>query len=106
MKLSIAIPSKNRHKLLAGLLENLNKNVSIEKEVIVAYADSDTNTKKLLETISWVTPVLDGNRGAVVAYNSAMKITTGEYVCSMSDDARIVGDSFEIAIDYLDTHSE
>ena len=61
MKLSITIPSKNRYELLTGLLENLDKNVSTEKEVIIAYANSDTNTKKLIESISWVIPVLDGD---------------------------------------------
>jgi len=106
MKLSIAIPSKNRHRKLIELLDNVSKNISIPKEVIVSYADSDIETKKVLEENDWVTAVSDGNSGAVAAYNAAMKATTGEYVSYLTDDSRVVANTFETAIDYLDTHSE
>ena len=106
MKLSIAVPSKNRHKHLAEALHDLNENISIQKEVIVAYSNDDIETRDLLKTVDWITGVEDGNRGAIAAYNSAMKLTTGEYISYITDDIRIVKDSYEIAIDYLDEHNE
>jgi len=104
MKLSIALPSKNRSNRLGVVLHNLNKNVSVQKEIIVAYAKDDTKTIDLLKTMDWVTSVEDGNNNAIVAYNSAMKATTGEYISYLTDDTEVVKGSYEIAIDYLDTH--
>jgi len=109
IKLSIVIVSYNTKSLLDDLLGNLSKTkYPFDSEIIVIDNNSeDSSVEMIRKNFSDIHLVCnDKNAGFAGACNQGIKCARGEYILFLNPDTKIIGDSLNKMILFLDTHPE
>lgn len=109
-KLSIVIPTKNRHGYLSGLVESFSKHRSDEVECVV-YDNSDEECGAFVTLVSRlkdsrVVYKYDPEPISVVEnFDRALKVACGEYVCMLGDDDGVLLDVALQVVSFASVHN-
>lgn len=110
MKLSIVLATLNRAPMLQKALASVNVSAGAllsETEIIVVDGGSTDRTELLLRGMPGVNAIYQGEAlGCVPAFNAGFQAARGEYVAAFNDDAEYLGNTLELACQYLDSHPQ
>ena len=100
---SIVVPTFNRHEGLRRCLDNIRRNVSCPKEVIVVDGGSTDGSREWLAGQTDLRVILEPNReGAVKAFNKGFRAAAGHYIMWLNDDAFPLPGAVEAAADLIE----
>ena len=110
-RLSICIATYNRAEILRGTLEHLAGVSGIDMEVVVSDNCSTDDTSAVVEGFRTRIDRLTyfrqtSNRGPMVNFGTAVRMATGDYVYTLSDDDRLIPDGLVEAMRILDTQPD
>ncbi len=108
MSLSIIVVNYNTRRLLATCLESLAAHVRVEHEVIVIdNASADGSADMVRAQFPDVRLLaMETNLGFAAAVNAGISATTGQYVCWLNPDARVLNEGMAEVLAYLEEHAE
>jgi len=98
-RISVIIPVFNDNGALAACLESLKQQTFRDFEVIIV----DDGSAKAVANAAIR---FDKNQGAPAARNAGFKISKGEYVLFLDDDAVLVPDALEAMVRTLESHPD
>jgi GT2 family glycosyltransferase len=100
---SIVVPTFNRYERLRRCVDNIRRNVSCPKEVIVVDGGSTDGSREWLAGQTDLRVILEtGREGAVKAFNKGFRAATGHYVTWLNDDAFPLPGAVEAAVDLIE----
>lgn len=93
---------------LKDILEDLEKNVKLDYEVIVICNSTDDELTEFVKSQRLITKYVINsvNPGVARSWNIGAAMAEGDYLCYVSDDVRVGKDSIESLVQVLDTESE
>lgn len=109
MKLSVCIVNYNVCNELQHCLQSVQTEIqNIDTEVFVIDNHSTDNSCSMIqEQFPWVKLIANKeNLGFAKANNQAIRQSTGEYILILNPDTIILKDTFQKAIDFMDTHKD
>jgi len=108
MSLSVIVVNYNTRGLLTTCLQSLAEHLRVEHEVVVIdNASADGSAAMLREKFPNVRLIsMDANLGFAAAVNAGIAATTGQYVCWLNPDARLLNDGIGEVLAYLDEHAD
>lgn len=96
---SIVIPTCNRRDRLIRSVEQVRRNVSVDKEIVVVDGDSRDGTRDWLAAQPDLAVILEPEReGAVRAFNKGFRAARGTFVMWLNDDAWPLPGAVEAAL--------
>jgi O-antigen biosynthesis protein len=99
---SIILILYNRAELTLSCLYSILKNSFKSIELIIVDNNSTDRTRSLLQKIFGATIILnEENLHFLLACNQASKVAKGKYLLFLNNDAQILGNSIEIAVETL-----
>ena len=105
-KVSVILILFNRAELTLSCLHSLLHQSFHSYEVIIIDNNSSDRTAELLDRIEGATIVRNPeNRHFLLAANQASKLATGEYLLFLNNDAQILGNSLEVAVQTISQDS-
>lgn len=107
--LSIVVVNWNTKELLHECLSSIysNKGVLSPEVIVVDNRSSDGSVQMLLDRFPQVHLILNKeNIGYARANNQALKSCTSRLVLLLNPDTRILGDSLELLVDYIENNPE
>lgn len=103
-KISIILILYNRAELTLSCLYSILHNQFKSIEVVIVDNHSTDQTRELLQRIQGAKVILNSeNLHFLLACNQASKIATGEYLLFLNNDAQLLGDSLNIAIQTIES---
>ncbi|HUR81197.1 MAG TPA: glycosyltransferase family 2 protein [Thermoanaerobaculia bacterium] len=108
MSVSIIVVNFNTRELLAACLQSLAEHVRVEHDVVVIdNASADGSADMVRTRFPHVRVIaMETNRGFAASVNEGIRATSGQYVCWLNPDARLLNDGLPEVIAYLDEHPE
>ena len=106
-RVSVILILYNRAELTLSCLHSLLHQSFHNYEVIIVDNKSSDRTVELLDRIEGATVVRNQeNKHFLLAANQASKLATGEYLLFLNNDAQILGNSLEAAVQTISQDSE
>jgi O-antigen biosynthesis protein len=104
---SIILILYNRAELTLSCVHSLLNQNFTDYEVIIVDNCSSDRTKELLEKINNAKIILNAeNKHFLLAANQASQIATGEYLLFLNNDAQILGDSINAAVQTISSDTQ
>ena len=101
-KVSVILVLYNRAELTLGCLHSLLHQGFGHYEVIIIDNDSSDRTSELLDKIQGAKIIRnEENKHFLLAVNQASQLATGEYLLLLNNDAQILGNSIEAAVETI-----
>lgn len=106
-KISIILVLYNRAELTLSCLYSILRNPFKSVEVIIIDNNSTDKTRELLQKVQGAKIILNSeNLHFLLACNQASKIATGEYLLFLNNDAQLLGDSLNVAIETIQSSKD
>jgi len=103
---SVIIPCYNGEPFLAEAIESVLSQSYQEFEIIVVDDGSSDNTKGVAARYPSVRYIYQDNQGVSGARNRGMAESQGSYLSFLDSDDRLLPNTIELGVNYLDTHPD
>ncbi len=106
-KISIILVLYNRAELTLSCLYSILRNNLKSVEVVIVDNNSTDKTRELLQRLQGAKIILNSeNLHFLLACNQASQIAKGEYLLFLNNDAQLLGDSLNVAIETIQSSED